>query len=121
MRRYARPLMHILNKYREDPEMAELLIQEHKVRMTLADLSRQYRETENPQKREKLILEIRELLERQFSLQQQRLEREIDNLRKRLEEQARRLEQRQQHKQKIIEAQVLQLKGLMGEDPEMDF
>jgi hypothetical protein len=121
MRRYARPLMHILHKYREDPEMAELLIQEHKVRMELADLSRQFRDTQDSKKREQLLKGIRQLFEKQFTLQQQRMEREIDNLRRRLEQQAQRLEQRKQHKDKIIEAQILQFKGLLGNEPEMAF
>lgn len=111
--RHSRPLLHILRVKRHDPELAEVMIAEHRVEEKLAEKRRAYREARSPAARQELLGQTRQLLEESFDLKQQRLEMEIERLRKRLEEQAQRVQERKKNKDKIIEVEILRLKGIL--------
>ncbi len=111
--RYSRPLMHILRVNRQDPEMAKVMIAEHRVETELFEKRKAYREARTDMERQELLTQTRKLLEQSFDLKQQRLEMEIDRLRKRLDEQAKRVQERKNNKEKIVEVEILRLKGIL--------
>lgn len=115
---FARPLMRILEVMEKDPELGKLMIAEHRTRMELVQLGRDYRRSQSPEEKEKLLVQIREKLETRFTLQQQRMQRELDNFRKRLEMQAQKLQQRREKKVEIINAEMLRVQGLLGDEQE---
>ncbi|NLX12974.1 MAG: hypothetical protein GXY44_04865 [Phycisphaerales bacterium] len=111
--RHSRPLLHILRVNRHDPEMAEVMIAEHRVESELIEKRQAYREARGEAARQELIGQTRKLLDESFDLKQKRLEMEIERLRKRLDEQARRVQERKNNKGKIIEVEILRLKGIL--------
>jgi len=106
LRTVGRWMMDILRWHKHDPELTKTMIGEHKARMQIYTLRKQYRRAMGDSERERLEAELRTTLEKHFEYRLKRIEHEIENLRKRLEEQAQQLEERKKNKDQIIDKEL---------------
>jgi hypothetical protein len=94
---------------RENPELAEKVIAQHRNEMKVADLHRQYRHARTQEERDAIAGEIRAEMETGFELRIERLRLEIDQLEKRLNEAKQNLVNQEQNKSTLIEEQFQKL------------
>ena len=100
------PMLRLMRLSKTDPELAEVMIAEHRVEMELADWQDRYVKQTSTQARAECRSRIRELVGRQFDLRQRRLDMEIRNMQRRLDEALARLSQQSAARTEIIEEQV---------------
>jgi TolA-binding protein len=117
MRRFIWPMMRLMRLAEYDPELAEILIDEHKVEMELARLKRDYQVFPAESVRAQIKARMRSLLETRFDLRRQRLEREIRSLQERLEQARQRLQQQDTAKKSLIDAELETLVRELEEQP----
>jgi len=106
LKRVGGHLYRLYRLHRHDPELAKILIAEHKVQMEIFELQRDYRQAQSTAERESIKTALREQLTKRFEFRQQHSKLEIEALRKRIEEQAKRLEESEQNKDKIIDQEL---------------
>jgi hypothetical protein len=93
----------------ENPELAEVVIAQHRHEVVVADLHRQYRQARTTEERDAIAAEIRSELETGFELRLKRLEIEIAQLQRRLHEARRSLADQELNRDKMIEAHIQKL------------
>ncbi|HSW45590.1 MAG TPA: hypothetical protein VLM89_08465 [Phycisphaerae bacterium] len=111
MRRLAMPMFRMMQIGRHDPELAETMIAEHKIEMALADLAARNTPQASQADRDRISLEVRDLLARRFDLRQRRLEMEIKAMQQRLDQALARLSQQAADKSRLVEAEVRRMMG----------
>jgi hypothetical protein len=90
----------------DDPEMSKLMQAEHELEHESHELVRQFGETEDYQKREKLRTQMRELLAKQFDIQRQRRERELASIEERISKLREQLKKRTSARDTIIDRRL---------------
>jgi hypothetical protein len=112
-RAFRRQLMRLLPRLPEfmmlverDPEMATLLIEEHKLEMEIREVAHDYRHVESDDERASLKQRLASLVGEQFDIRQTRLKRMIEDLERQLELKKKALAQREERKKQLIEIEV---------------
>jgi len=100
-----RHIFELVEADREDPELAERLVQDHRLSRELDRLSREYRRSPNEQK-EKIEGQMRKLLEEQFEKRQWIRHRRLERLAKQIEELRNDLTSREEHREELINQQL---------------
>jgi hypothetical protein len=95
-----------LGSGQDDPEMAKLIQSEHELARQSDDLVRQYGDNEDYAGREKLRTQLRDLLIKQFNVQQERRERELANVEKRLGKLREQLKKRTSARDTIVDRRL---------------
>jgi hypothetical protein len=90
----------------DDPEMAKLMQSEHELDRQSHDLIRKYSETEDQQVREKAKTALREMLNKQFDLQNQRRELELKRVEERLGKLREQLRKRNDARTQIVDQRL---------------
>jgi hypothetical protein len=111
LRRLSFPMLRMMRLSKTDPQLAEVMIAEHRVEIELADWQDRYAKQTSAQARADSQSKIRELVDKQFDLRQRRLEMEIRNMQKRLDEALARLSQQAADRSRIIDAEVQRIVG----------
>jgi hypothetical protein len=98
-----RRINELMKLRRENPELAEKVIAQHRHEMKVGDLHRQYRHARTQEERDAIAAEIRSELEVGFQLRIERLQLEIAQLEQRLAEAKETLADQEQNKSAVIE------------------
>ncbi|MCX7703493.1 MAG: hypothetical protein N2234_05275 [Planctomycetota bacterium] len=106
----ARELMELKER---DPHMFELMVAEMKLKRRIEEVVHQYHKTDNPDKRDALREELKELLEKLFDIKIQMQAHQIERLMKELEELKAMHKKHMENRDRIIEKR---LKELLGEN-----
>jgi hypothetical protein len=93
----------------DDPEMAKLMQSEHELERQSHDLIRKYSDNEDSQVREKAKTALREMLTKQFGLQNQRRELELKRVEERLSKLREQLKRRTDARDQIVDQRLQQL------------
>jgi len=102
-----RPSLMRLRQIRQsNPELAELIIAQHKVEIALGRLVRQWQATSDLQERRRIMQQMRDLVARKVDIRLRRLELEIDLLQQRLQQLRRRLDRQRDQKQRLVEQEL---------------
>lgn len=109
--RYAIP---ILKAKADNPELAEKMIAEQRAQMAIDELTRQYRATTKPARRDQLRIQIREQLEAKFDARLEKIRIEIRSLQRRLDDAKEHLAQQERNKQKLLDETTSNLTGRKG-------
>ncbi len=86
MRRILPDIVHMMRVYQHDPQMGSLMIRERQLDMRIRHAAHQFHKSQDPVEKEKLRVEIRELVGKAFDVQLQRRAQEITSLESRLVE-----------------------------------
>ncbi|MEX2140501.1 MAG: hypothetical protein WD894_14655 [Pirellulales bacterium] len=90
----------------DDPDMAKLIQSEHELERQSHDLMRKYSETEDQQVREKAKTALRDILIKQFDLQNQRRELELTRVEERLSKLREQLKKRSDARAQIVDQRL---------------
>jgi hypothetical protein len=93
----------------DDPDMAKPVQLEHELDRQSHDLIRKYADTEDQQVREKAKVALREMLNKQFDLQNERREMELKRVEERLAKLRDQLKKRSDSRTQIIDQRLTQL------------
>ena len=116
VRRLTFPMLHMMRVSKNDPQLAEKMIAEHRVELELADLQSRYAAQTTNADREQTRSQIRQLVEKRFDLRQQRLELEITNMQKRLDQARSHLTQQAASRPQLIDADVKRMIDHSGKE-----
>lgn len=111
LRRLAFPMLRMMRLCKTDPQLAEVMIAEHRIEIELADWRDRYAKQTSEQARADNQSRIRELVDKQFDLRQRRLEMEIRNMQKRLDEARAHLSQQAADRSRIVDAEIQRIIG----------
>ncbi len=117
LRRMAGPILRIMRLSQTNPELAEIMIAEHKVEMELFELQNAWAAPRSQAEREAKRERIRDLVGQRFDLRQKRLGMEIEDMRKRLDEAMARLARQGADRAEIVEAETRRMMERMGPGP----
>ncbi len=108
----------IIEAHKQDPDLAEKLVEDEKLERKIDDLAKQYRTTKSEKKREELKSQITHLLSQQFRTRQWIRERRLRNLEKEIERIERDLKKRDRLREKLIQRRLRQI---LGESAEIEW
>jgi hypothetical protein len=106
IKRVGGPIYRLYRLYKHNPELAKIMIAEHKTQMEIFALQRDYRQATSETEKASIKTALHAELVKRFGFRQQRTKLEIESLRKRLEEQAKRLEESEKNKEKMINEEL---------------
>ena len=106
VRRLAMPMHHMMRATKNDPQLADMMIAEHRVELELDDLQGHYAALTSDADRQQTRSRTRQLIEKRFDLRLQRLEMEIRNMQKRLDQAQSHLTQQAASRPQLIDAEV---------------
>jgi len=111
LRRMWPRLMIMKETFDRDPQLGNLMIEDHKLEQQIHGKVRDYRQQRDPNNKQKIGDELRQLLGQQFDIRLQRRRLELADLQKRLQEQSQRLDTWAAKKQENIQRQFDRLTG----------
>ncbi len=104
--RYWPKITKLAETYRNDPKLAEKLIEDSYMRNQADKLAKEYHRTKDPDKRAQIKKELTELLSRQFEVRQWIRERRLSNLEKQIKKLRTELRQRLEKRDELIRHQL---------------
>jgi hypothetical protein len=113
--RMLRHLWPLYRTYQRNPELGEVLIEDQKLEFRIRQQARTIGAASTEEHREELLIELRDMLGRQFDLRVTQRRIELRELQEKLEAQERRLERFQRSRDKVIEGRMKRLKNEMRE------
>lgn len=113
MRRWLRKLRET---HRRDPQLARLMVRQHRTEMRLRDWRNRWQEAK-PEDRPALRREGRQLVEQRVDLRLERMQREIAAFEKRLDALRANLQARQANRQAIVDGETAALLGAPASQP----
>jgi hypothetical protein len=101
--RHARSLLPMLNAARNNPELAQKMIAEHRARLEIQDLKDKYTHAADPDERARLREEMRRHMDVAFEARLERLRMEVQKLQQRLDDAKQQLSVQEQNKSRLID------------------
>jgi len=117
LRRMAEPVLRMMRVSKTNPELAEIMMAEHRVEMELFELQNAWGRPRSEAERESRQERLRMLVGKRFDLRQKRLEMEIQEMRKRLDQAMARLYQQSADRAEIVEAETRRMTERLGSGP----
>jgi hypothetical protein len=106
IKRVRGPISEIMRVQERNPELAEKLIQAHRIEIEITDLRGQYLSAGTDQQREQIKSKMRELVTRRGELRLERLKDEVRDLEKRLDQAKNEVVRREKNKDQIVEQEM---------------